>query len=251
LLRDQTITGIFRKYSDDEDWVPPSWNETGNILGFPAALFAAMSIIEDKSLLERLEVLAWSHFDNAFGRNPVGRHFSHKGPEEIEGVDLGWYNAHLGGYGLLEDVKFVFDGSPKSFHYPNNPEVGNLGWTEGWVQFNTAFNVSMAYMANNYTKLELSGDSRKGLKISLEAPLNFDPAKKELVTVHIQNEQGQRLSVRLEEVSPYSNILAGQIPFKNERLFFGDQSISLKKGESIKASYGLGYFKKEAVLKLD
>ncbi|WP_172805200.1 discoidin domain-containing protein [Aquiflexum balticum] len=113
----------FRKYSDDGDWVPPSWNETGNVLGFPAALFAAMSIIEDKSLLERLEVLAWSHFDNAFGRNPVGRHFSHKGPEEIEGVDLGWYSAHLGGYGLLEEVRFVFDGSPKSFHYPNNPEV--------------------------------------------------------------------------------------------------------------------------------
>jgi hypothetical protein len=150
----------FRKYSDDEDWVPPSWNETGNVLGFPAALFAAMSIIEDKSLLERLEVLAWSHFDNAFGRNPVGRHFSHKGPEEIEGVDLGWYNAHLGGYGLLEEVRFVFDGSPKSFHYPNNPEVGNLGWTEGWVQFNTAFNVSMAYSANHYTHLELSADSK-------------------------------------------------------------------------------------------
>lgn len=79
----------FRKYTQDEDWVPSSWNKTGNILGFPAALYAAMSVIEGKSLSERLEVLAWSHFDNAFGRNPVGRHFSHRVPKEIEGVELG------------------------------------------------------------------------------------------------------------------------------------------------------------------
>src|SRR5690606_40725475 len=93
-----------------------------------------------RSVVDRLELLVWSHIDNAFGRNPVGRHFSHYGPEEIEGVDMGWYNRHQGGIGLLEEVRFVFDGSPKSFHYPNQPEVGNLGWTEGWVQFNTAFN---------------------------------------------------------------------------------------------------------------
>lgn len=242
----------FRKYSDDEDWVPPSWNETGNILGFPAALFAAMSIIEDKTLLDRLEVLAWSHFDNAFGRNPVGRHFSHKGPEEIEGVDLGWYDAHKGGIGLLDEVKFVFDGSPKSFHYPNNPEVGNLGWTEGWVQFNTAFNVSMAYLANYYTQLELSIDSKKELKIRLEAPLNFDPSKEEHVSVLIQNEKGQTISVRLKEESPYSNQLTGVLPYSKNRLRSGNKKIEWNKGDTIRVSYGLGYFKKEATyLRLD
>jgi hypothetical protein len=236
----------FRKYSDNEDWVPPSWNETGNVLGFPAALFAAMSIIEDKSLLKRLEVLAWSHFDNAFGRNPVGRHFSHKGPEEIEGVDLGWYNAHLGGYGLLEDVKFVFDGSPKSFHYPNNPEVGNLGWTEGWVQFNTAFNVSMAYLANHYTHLELSADSKNQMKILLEAPLNFDPNTQESVSVLVQNEQGQIISATLIEESPYSDTFVGKLSITKSGITSGNESIKWKKGETIKVSYGLGYFQKDA-----
>lgn len=240
----------FRKYSDDEDWVPPSWNETGNILGFPAALFAAMSIVEDKALLHKLEILAWSHFDNAFGRNPVGRHFSHKGPEEIEGVDLGWYSAHKGGYGLLEEVKFVFDGSPKSFHYPNNPEVGNLGWTEGWVQFNTAFNVSIAFMANYYTDIELSIDAKNNLRIRLKAPLNFDPTQEEPITVEIQNELGQNLSVQLTEASPYSQVMVGEIPFNQGRITSGNQSISWKKGKSIKVSYGLGYFRKEAALKM-
>lgn len=236
----------FRKYSDDEDWVPPSWNETGNILGFPAALFSAMSMIEDKTLLERLEVLAWSHFDNAFGRNPVGRHFSHRGPEEIEGVDLGWYDAHKGGIGLLEEVKFVFDGSPKSFHYPNNPEVGNLGWTEGWVQFNTAFNVSMAYLANHYTHLELSADSKNNVVIRLEAPLNFDPNTTESVSVLVHNDQGQSISVILKEESPYSNILTGVLSYSNNRLESGNKMINWNKGETIRVSYGLGYFKKAA-----
>ncbi|MCH6235577.1 discoidin domain-containing protein [Cognataquiflexum rubidum] len=236
----------FRKYSDDEDWVPPSWNETGNILGFPAALFSAMSMIEDKTLLERLEVLAWAHFDNAFGRNPVGRHFSHRGPEEIEGVDLGWYNAHLGGYGLLEDVKFVFDGSPKSFHYPNNPEVGNLGWTEGWVQFNTAFNVSMAYSANHYTHLELSTDSKNKLEIRLVAPLNFDPNTTESVSVWVKNEQGESISVTLKEEFPYSDTFVGNLSYTKSGLTSGKEKINWKKGEAIKVSYGLGYFQKEA-----
>jgi hypothetical protein len=241
----------FRKYSDDEDWVPPSWNETGNVLGFPAAVFSAMSVIENPDLNQKLEVLAWSHFDNAFGRNPVGRHFSYNGPKEIEGVDLGWYSAHLGGYGLLEDVKFVFDGSPKSFHYPNQPEVGNLGWTEGWVQFNTAFNMSMAYSANHYTHIELSLDSKDKLEIRLEAPLNFDLAKEEQVIVQIQNEQGQSLSVRLVEESPYSNVMVGVLEFSNNNLKSGNEMISYRKGESIKVSYGLGYFQKEATLKMD
>lgn len=234
----------FRKYSDTEDWVPPSWNETGNVLGFPAALFAAMSILDDQDLVDTLEILAWSHFDNAFGRNPVGRHFSHRGPAEIEGVDLGWYNAHLGGYGLLEDVKFVFDGSPKSFHYPNNPEVGNLGWTEGWVQFNTAFNVSMGYMANYYTRLEVSKESDSQINISLEAPLNFDPNAEEPVTVLIENEKGQRLAVLLKEESPYSNKFTGKLKCTNHLLESGGQMIEWENGKTLIAYYGLGYFRK-------
>ncbi|MCL6260837.1 discoidin domain-containing protein [Aquiflexum sp. TKW24L] len=239
----------FRKYSDDEDWVPPSWNETGNILGFPAALFAAMSMIEDKSLSQRLEVLAWSHFDNAFGRNPVGRHFSYKGPDEIEGVDLGWYDAHKGGIGLLEEVKFVFDGSPKSFHYPNNPEVGNLGWTEGWVQFNTAFNVSMAYSANHYTNLELSAASKNKLEIRLVAPLNFDPNTTESVSVRVQNEQGQSVSVLLTEESTYSDTLIGNLRITKSGITSGKEKINWKKGETITVSYGLGYFQNDATYK--
>ncbi|WP_304516435.1 discoidin domain-containing protein [Cecembia rubra] len=242
----------FRKYSDDEDWVPPSWNETGNVLGFPAAVFSAMSIVEDKELNQKLEILAWSHFDNAFGKNPVGRHFSHRGPEEIEGVDLGWYNAHKGGYGLLEEVRFVFDGSPKSFHYPNHPEVGNLGWTEGWVQFNTAFNTSMAYSANHYTYLTLSVNSKNKLEIRLEAPLNFDPTLTESIPILVHNEHGQKISVTLLEEFPYSRVFVANLNITKSGITSNKENIKWEKGGSLTVSYGLGYFKKRmAIIRQD
>src|SRR5690606_13611519 len=207
----------FRKYSDYE-WTPPSWNETGNILGFPAAALSAMSVLDKPETIKELEILVWSHFDNAFGRNPVGRHYSYKGPEEVEGVDLGWYNRHRGGIGLLDDVRFVFDGSPKSFHYPNHPEVGNLGWTEGWVQFNTAFNISMAYLANYYTHLQLEKTDENQVVIHLEAPLNFYEQKEEGITVQLSNGSGQTIPVQLKEEAPFSRILIGKVKYHNNRV---------------------------------
>lgn len=239
----------FRKYSEEE-WTPPSWNETGNVLGFPAAAFSAMSVLGENKLSARLEELAWAHVDNSFGRNPTGRHFSYRGPDEIEGVDLGWYSYHKGGIGQLDEVKFVFDGSPKSFHYPNHPEVGNLGWTEGWVQFNTAFNLSMAYMAEYYTQVELIRDGKK-LRVKLIAPMNFDYAKDEPVEVFLENSEGDRLKVLLHEISEYSDELNNLVKIKRGKLVneFGELSIS--GDQTVSVSYGLGFMKNTAKIKLD
>lgn len=238
----------FRKYSLEE-WTPPSWNETGNVLGFPAAAFSAMSILKSGPLCERLEVLAWAHFDNAFGRNPTGRHFSYKGPEEIEGVDLGWYSTHKGGIGLLDEVKFVFDGSPKSFHYPNHPEVGNLGWTEGWVQFNTAFNLSMAFLANYYTEISLKKEN-DALIVQLRAPLNFDYHKEEFLDIELQHKHGGKLKVRLSEASCYSDMLTGTVEIRDEKLMTDSGQLPFSKGDIVTVSYGMGFMKKEARLEL-
>ena len=108
----QQYLGLSENLRMMEDWIPAGWNETGNVLGFPAAALAAKSVVKENTLQEELDRLIWSHFDNAFGRNPTGRHFSYDGPKEIEGVDQGWYSTHHGGVGLLEPVRFVFDGSP-------------------------------------------------------------------------------------------------------------------------------------------
>jgi hypothetical protein len=239
----------FRKYSEAE-WTPPSWNETGNVLGFPAAVLAAMSVLDNQKVKDSLEILVWSHLDNSFGRNPTGRHFSFRGPKEVEGVDLGWYSYHQGGYGALDEVKFVFDGSPKSFHYPNHPEVGNLGWTEGWVQFNTAFNTSMAYLANYYSfiNLERGGDE---LIIRLKAPLNFDPTKKEPVEIMLSNTSGEILLLTLAEHTPNAEIYIGKVKIENGRVESGGKILEVNLGEEIMAQYGYGFMKKIAVLKLE
>ncbi|WP_026953562.1 discoidin domain-containing protein [Algoriphagus vanfongensis] len=238
----------FRKFSEEE-WTPPSWNETGNVLGFPAAAFAAISVIDDEQIKNKLEIIAWAHLDNAFGRNPTGRHFSYRGPKEIEGVDLGWYSYHKGGYGLLDEVRFVFDGSPKSFHYPNHPEVGNLGWTEGWVQFNTAFNLSMAYMANQYSYIKMERQGEK-LQIVLQAPLNFDQTSEETVQVMLRNKAGHEIPIKLTEQSPYDEIFVSQLDIKNDRVLAGSQFLPLEAEDELWVSYGYGFMKKAAHLTL-
>ena len=239
----------FRKYSDEE-WTPPSWNETGNVLGFPAAVFAAMMVLQDQGINDRLEEIAWAHLDNAFGRNPTGRHFSYRGPQEIEGVDLGWYSYHKGGIGLLDEVKFVFDGSPKSFHYPNHPEVGNLGWTEGWVQFNTAFNMSMAYMARYYNELTLE-QVGGNLMISLQAPIyEYSRKKKPGLELYIDNGQGESLLVHLIEEVPGSAIFQAKLQIQNEKLLSPEGKLMNLSKQGLHISYGLGYMKKVATLKI-
>ncbi len=241
----------FRKFTDNDDWIPAGWNETGNVLGLPACALAAKSVLADESLREEMDRIVWSHFDNAFGRNPTGRHFSHDGPEQIEGVDLGWYNEYKGGIGLLESVRFVFDGSPKTNHYPNHPEIGNLGWTEGWVQFNTAFNFSMAYLANDETELRIERSSVKKLKIWLKAPLIFNGKLPEKVTVTLYASSGDSVLVTLKEEAPYSQYFVGTVAIKNTRVKPDDEFFQTKKGDTVWFSYGLGYFKKEANIILD
>jgi len=238
----------FRKYTDNGDWIPAGWNETGNTLGFPACALAAMSVIKDDKLNNKLNLLVWSHFDNAFGRNPTGRHFSYDGPKEIEGVDLGWYSTHHGGVGLLEEVPFVFDGSPKTNHYPNHPEIGNLGWTEGWVQHNTAFNMSMAYLANHETFIEIIKLKKNKIKIRLKAPLNFYEDELDKLTIRVQCSNGDNITAELIEEHAYSEYLSAILKIKKRKINLTDDTLQLKKGDTLFTSYGLGYFTKKAQL---
>ncbi len=236
----------FRKYTDEGDWVMAGWNETGNVLGFPAAAIAAKSVLQDPELQKELDRLTWSHFDNAFGRNPTGRHFSYDGPKEIEGVDQGWYSTHHGGIGLLEPVRFVFDGSPKTNHYPNHPEIGNFGWTEGWVQFNTAFNTSMAYLANSETDIALIRSGKGKLTVRLRAPLNFDENQTDKIALDLVLPKGKTVKITLTEEGNYSKYLSETIRLRKRTIKYGGQKIKLAKGDVLSVSYGLGYFEKSA-----
>jgi len=242
----------FRKLDDADGWTPmeahpQKWNEPGNVVGLPASLLAAKQVVTDPATKARLDEIAWAHFDNMFGRNPTGRHFSYDAPREIEGVETGWFTFCPGGIGRLANSRFVIDGSPKDFHYPYHPEVGGKGYTEGWIQFNTPFNLSMAYLAYDRTKLGLTreGDS---LVIRLEAPLNFDYAKAETATVTLTSTSGDIEEVTVTEDSPNSRTFTGRIKVQPGPAAKG--TLQAKPGDSVEASYGYGFLGRKAILKL-
>lgn len=238
----------FRKLGDAPDqWTPMGnqptmWNEPGNVVGFPAVIFSLLPHIADEKQRQRLEEIAWAHFDAMFGRNPSGRHFSYDAPREIEGVEHGWYSFLPGGIGRLAEARFVLDGSPKNQHYPFHPEVGNVGWTEGWIQHNTPFNLSLAYLARHSSKLELTRDG-DDLVIRLEAPLNFDPQNVETATVVLTGSSGESKTVELREDGPDSRFLTTRLPLTEiPGASAGDATL--------RADYGFGYLATTATIKL-
>jgi hypothetical protein len=243
----------FRKLDDGDRWTPMGekptmWNEPGNVVGFPAALLAAQPFLTNAATRARVEQLVWSHFDNLFGRNPTGRHFSYDAPREVEGVEHGWYSYLQGGIGRLADARFVLDGSPKDAHYPYHPEKGNIGWTEGWVQFNTAFNVSLAYLAWAETKIELRRDGDE-IIVRLKAPLNFDYARVESGKVQITTSTGDAETLEVKEESANSAFLTGRLTIQSGTASKpGDSILQVAPGTRVDAGYGFGYLGRKAVL---
>lgn len=226
----------FRKLDDKNQWTPMGekpqmWNEPGNVLGLPASIFSALPFIDSDSERKRLEQIAFACFDNMFGRNPAGLHFCFDAPREIEGVEKGWYSQYKGGIGQLANARFVIDGSCKNGHYPYNPQVGNIGWTEGWIQFNTPFNLSLCYLAKSDTSVEIMEEQGKAV-IRLKAPLNFDYKKAETAEVVLES-VGKTVKLALVEESANSAWFRG--------------SIAKPKG-TLTASYGYGWFKRSATL---
>ena len=198
---------------------------------------------------QRLDEIIWSHFDGMFGRNPVGRHFSFDAPREVEGVEHGWFKFHPGGIGRLADARFVIDGSPKNAHYPYHPEVGDIGWTEGWIQFNVAYNISLAYLAWSESKIELTRQGDE-LVIRLTAPLNFDYGKVETGTVTVASGLGDEERVTVTEDSPSSTTFTGRIKLQPaESATKGDKTLQFQPGTTIKVSHGFGYLGRHATLK--
>lgn len=244
----------FRKLDDKDNWTPmgdtpQKWNEPGNVMGLPAPILAAREFITDASTQSRLDQIIWSHFDNMFGRNPVGRHYSFDAPREIEGVEHGWFRFYPGGIGRLADARFVIDGSPKNAHYPYNPEIGDIGWTEGWVQFNVCLNISLSYLAWSETKIDLTKQGDE-LVIRLTAPLNFDYNQVETGSVIVASGQGDRERVTVTEDSANSSTFTGRIKLHpNHPLTMGDNLIQYKAGTTLKVSHGFGYLGKHATIK--
>ncbi len=114
-------------------------------VGMMGVYFALARVITNADLKDRLKELAIAHHDHGFGRNPLGRCFDYKATEDFDGAKLGWVSRHPGGYGHLGSCIGVLDGSPKEENFPYDPS-GSAGYTEGWVAFNSAWNMALAYL---------------------------------------------------------------------------------------------------------
>jgi hypothetical protein len=126
----------------------------------------------------------------------------------------------------------VLDGSPKQQHYPYHPERGDIGWTEGWVQFNTAFNHTLTLLA--FTESSLSarvvGDE---LVVTLIAPLNFDYDRAETAEVVVTSATGERVILTVTEDGPNARAFSGRLAL--------NQFPQTKPGTALEAAYGFGY----------
>jgi hypothetical protein len=266
----------FRKYSEDR-WVIPNirppdhpfhafdtgFNEPGNVAGLPAPLLAAAAECNDALMANRLRQLAFSHIDNVFGRNPTGRHFCYDGVADFEGVDLGWFKEFQGGAGQLQSARGVLDGSPKETTYPFDPYAGDPGHSEGWVTFNTPWNITLAFLSSHETNLEVFdrsfikpiqtitlGNEDRQIGIRLQAPLNFDYSKIESGEVMIKTSRGDSYRMTVYEKTPNDMAFTGLINFEEGRVDPGDDLLQVRPGDTITVSYGYDFFKKSVTIEV-
>ncbi len=143
----------FRRYDLQEHWTIPSMNETGNLAGFPACALAASWVVEDEKLRSRLVELAYAQLDNLFGRNPKLAAACNRPHQGYPFIERGWpISYHEDVTARLETVRGSLDASPGSEMYGYNPE-GKFRHPEGWVNWNAALNVGLAYINLNTDRL--------------------------------------------------------------------------------------------------
>jgi hypothetical protein len=135
----------FRRFDLEQHWTIPRANEPGNLAGFPACALSAAWVIDDPAVRQRLREIAVAQFDNLFGRNPKLAAAPAYKQNGFPLIERDWpLKFKNGGCAHLDVVRGALCASPGSEMYPFNPK-GNYRHSEGWVNFNAAWNVSLAY----------------------------------------------------------------------------------------------------------
>ena len=145
----------FRRYDLQDHWTIPKLNEPGNLVAFTAGALAASWVMDDAALKRRLQELAVAQLDNVFGRNPrlaAAPEYPDKGWPLIE---RGWPKPFPDNTcARLELTRSSLSASPGTEMYPFHP-TGAYRHAEGWVNFNAAWNVALAYL-----RWDAKGDAR-------------------------------------------------------------------------------------------
>lgn len=137
----------FRRFDLDQHWTIPKLNEPGNLAGFTAIALAASWVVDDAPMKQRLRELAVAQMDNLFGRNPQLAAAPNYPAQGFPLVERGWPKKFPPNVcARLETARGAICASPGSEKYPFNPS-GQFRHSEGWVNFNAAWNVGLAYYA--------------------------------------------------------------------------------------------------------
>ncbi|MBC9915309.1 hypothetical protein [Chitinophaga varians] len=229
----------FRKYDGDTAWAVPSYNEVGNVAGFPASALLAASIVKNPAKKQRLEQIAYAHFDNLYGRNPLNAHAAHHPEKGFRGISKGYPN------GYIEDVTARLElcrGSlscvPGTEMYPFHP-LGKDRHLEGWIAHNTAWNMSLAVLSwydNHPVSFTRKQD---GLYISWQAPVTgLLP-----LTVFVNGEKKGVISL-----TAGSQEFKGVLKVAQSSLLLAQDRVKIKKGDRIGVAYGDGFLEKKMEL---
>ena len=146
----------FRQYETNDfdgdglvDWSLPkftqNWNEPGNLAGFPACALAAKWIVTNATTKQRLTEVSWATMDCLFGRNPLNATSASRLSLGFSDAELGWTPVYSGSAGYLDLCRGALASGPATEHFPYNP-AGAKRHNEGWVNFNAAWNVGLAYL---------------------------------------------------------------------------------------------------------
>ena len=235
-------TGAAYAIADGQNPAPK--NEPGNIVGIQAITYAAARVIDNQKTINRLKQIGVSSIDDMYGRNPTGRGFFYHFTRDFKGADLGWWYQPSGGYGALAGHTAVIDANPPEKCYPFAPENYNTGYTEGWVAYNTAWNISLAYDAADTTKLTVDKNAVKAgekVTIKLDAPLNMDDSKIETGYVFITNmASGERTKIKVTENKAAGDYFEGEFTVPNTESV--EKKSTAPNTYSLKVSYGFGIF---------
>jgi hypothetical protein len=254
----------FRKY-DDANWTLPrfegakehggaGWNEPGNIAGFPGLCFAVAAVLPEAQQRARLEQLAAAHFDDLFGRNPLAAHASARGPQDFRGVERGWPKKFPANQcARIELCRGGLNATCGSEFYPFNPG-GAFRHCEGWVNFNTAFNVGLAFAMWHDTLLELrdaAGQPLTQLKLGQAAQVHLRAPTDRAIQFSLAVISGkveQKLPLQTEAAAPWENTATVKL---SEQADGQPGTIVIKRGDALKFSYGLGFLRREVALLYD
>lgn len=258
----------FRRY-DEKHWTLPrftpgshggaGWNEPGNVAAFSGLCWAVAAGLEDQGRAQRLDEMAAAHWDNLFGRNPLGAHAAFRGPRDFRGVERGWPKAFPENVcARLELARGTLNSTCADEHYPFNPS-GEFRHAEGWTAFNAAFNVGLAYTCWRDTRLSIwDGEFQESvgsvaapawIGISLKAVVG-DENTSRTATLTVQSSAGDAEQIRVRATKAGGLELRGRLRLATGAAQAGDGILQVSNGGSLSVSYGHGFLERRVNIRI-